>query len=122
MDVEPDYQADDRQQLLVLDATGGSASIDVGSHAFAWRLPGVIAGVLMAACLYLLARILFERRSIAIAVGGLACRRRDVLRPVADRHERCLRRSVHRRRLYGVRGSLDRLVARAAVRSGWACR
>lgn len=72
MDVEPDYQADDRQQLLVLDASGASASIDVGSHAFAWRLPGMIAGVLMAVCLYLLARILFQRRSIAIAVGGLA--------------------------------------------------
>jgi hypothetical protein len=72
MDVEPEYQADDRQQLLVLDAAGATASIDVGSHAFAWRLPGVIAGVLMAACLYLLARILFARRSVAIAVGGLA--------------------------------------------------
>jgi hypothetical protein len=35
-------------------------------------LPGVIAGVLMAACLYLLTRILFQRRSVAIAVGGLA--------------------------------------------------
>ncbi len=72
MDVESEYQADDRQQLLVLDGSGASAAIDVGSHAFAWRLPGVIAGVLMAVCLYLLARILFERRSIAIAVGGLA--------------------------------------------------
>ena len=66
------YQADDRQELLVFDASGATASIDVGSHAFAWRLPGVIAGVLMAACLYLLARILFHRRSIAIAAGGLA--------------------------------------------------
>ncbi len=72
MDAEPEYQADDRQQLLVLDGSGATASIDVGSHAFAWRLPGVIVGVLMAACLYLLARILFARRSVAIAVGGLA--------------------------------------------------
>ncbi len=72
MDVESEHQADDRQELLVLDASGATASIDVGSHAFAWRLPGVIAGVLMAACLYLLARILFHRRSIAIAAGGLA--------------------------------------------------
>ncbi len=44
---------------------GTTASIDVGSHAFAWRLPGVIAGALMAACLYLLARILFRRRLVA---------------------------------------------------------
>ncbi len=72
MDVEPEYMTDDRQQLLVFDAGGMSASIDVGSHAFAWRLPGVIAGVLMAACLYVLARILFQRRSVALAVGGLS--------------------------------------------------
>jgi hypothetical protein len=71
LDAEPDYMTDDPQELLVFDADGTTASIDTGSHAFAWRLPGVIAGVLMAACLYLLARILFRRRSVAIAVGGL---------------------------------------------------
>jgi hypothetical protein len=69
MDVESDYQTDDREQLLVFGGSGTTASIDVGSHAFAWRLPGVIAGVLMAACLYLLARILFRRRLIAVAAG-----------------------------------------------------
>ncbi len=72
MDAEPEYMTDDRQQLLVFDAGGTAASIDVGSHAFAWRLPGVIAGVLMAACLYILTRILFQRRTVALAVGGLA--------------------------------------------------
>ncbi len=71
MDVEPEFQAEDRQQLLVFDAGGTTAVIDVGSHAFAWRLPGVLAGVLMAACLYLLARILFRRRSVAVAVAAL---------------------------------------------------
>ena len=71
MDVEPEYQSDDRQDLLVFDGDGTVASIDIGSHAFAWRLPGVIAGVLMAACLYVLARILFARRSVAVAVAGL---------------------------------------------------
>ena len=71
MDVEPEYQADDRQQLLVFDGDGTVATIEVGSHAFAWRLPGVLVGVLMAACLYALARILFRRRSVAIAVAGL---------------------------------------------------
>ena len=65
MDVEADYPATDRQQLLVFGADGQAASIEVGSHAFAWRLPGVIASVLMAACLYLLARILFRRRLVA---------------------------------------------------------
>jgi 4-amino-4-deoxy-L-arabinose transferase-like glycosyltransferase len=65
MDVESQYMTDDPEQLLVLGEDGQSASIDVGSHAFAWRLPGVIAGVLMAVCLYLLARILFRRRLVA---------------------------------------------------------
>ena len=39
-DLEPDYPSEDRQQLLVFTSTGASASIDVGSHAFAWRFPG----------------------------------------------------------------------------------
>ena len=72
MDVEPQYQTDDREDLLVFDAGGTVAAIDTGSHAFAWRLPGVLAGVLMAACLYVLARILFARRSVAVAVGAFA--------------------------------------------------
>lgn len=72
VDVEPEYPADDRQQILVFARDGAAASIDVGSHAFAWRLPGVIAGVLMAGCLYVLARILFQRRTVAIAAGALA--------------------------------------------------
>ena len=42
------YPAEDRQQLLVFDGAGESAAIETGSHAFAWRLPGVIAGALMA--------------------------------------------------------------------------
>jgi 4-amino-4-deoxy-L-arabinose transferase-like glycosyltransferase len=72
MDIAPDYPATDRQQLLVFGAEGQTASIDVGSHAFAWRLPGVIAGVLMAACLYLLGRILFRRRLVAGLVAVFA--------------------------------------------------
>jgi 4-amino-4-deoxy-L-arabinose transferase-like glycosyltransferase len=70
MDVEPDYQTDDREQLLVFGSEGQTAAIPVGSHAFAWRLPGVIAGVVMAACIYLLARILFRRRSVAVAAAA----------------------------------------------------
>ncbi|MEX1171901.1 MAG: phospholipid carrier-dependent glycosyltransferase [Chloroflexota bacterium] len=65
MDVEPRYVSEDRQQLVVLGSDGAAASIQIGSHAFAWRLPGVIAGALMAMCLYLLARILFQRRLVA---------------------------------------------------------
>ena len=69
LDVESQYPSDDREELLVFGADGRTASIDTGSHAFAWRLPGVIAGALMAVCLYLLARILFQRRLVAGLVG-----------------------------------------------------
>jgi hypothetical protein len=65
LDVESQYPANDREQLLVFGAAGQVASIGTGSHAFAWRLPGVIAGALMSLCLYLLARILFRRRLVA---------------------------------------------------------
>ena len=67
--IEPDYPADDPQRLLVFDGAGATAAIDIGSHAFAWRLPGVIAGALTAGLLYLLARILFRRRLVAALVG-----------------------------------------------------
>ena len=110
-DFNPDYPSDDRQQLLVFDGAGAQAAIDTGSHAFAWRLPGVIAGALTAALLFLLARILFRRRLVAALVAPVRRLRRDVLRPVADRDERRLRRAVHHRRLYRVRRRLDRLVA-----------
>ena len=70
MDAEPEYVSEDRQQLLVVGEDGTTASVEVGSHAFAWRLPGVIAGVLMGLCLYVLARILFQRRLVAVLVGG----------------------------------------------------
>ena len=68
-DVAPDYPSDDREALLVFDGSGASASIDIGSHAFAWRLPGVIAGAVTAGLLFLLARILFRRRLVAVLTG-----------------------------------------------------
>ena len=68
-DFNPDYPASDRQQIMVFDDAGTMASIDAGSHAFAWRLPGVIAGALTAALIYLLTRILFRRRLVAALVG-----------------------------------------------------
>ena len=48
------------------------------------------------------------RSSRALRAG-----RRDVVRPVADRHERRLRRPLHRRRVHGVRRAVDGLVAGA---------
>jgi hypothetical protein len=68
-DINAEHPSTDRQELLVFDAAGSTASIELGSHAFAWRLPGVIAGALMLVCLYLLARILFRRRLVAGLVG-----------------------------------------------------
>jgi Gpi18-like mannosyltransferase len=71
MDVQADRPADDRQALLALSADGSMVSVDVGSHAFAWRLPGVLMGALMAAALYFLARTLFRRRSVAVLAAAL---------------------------------------------------
>ena len=68
-DFNPDYPSEDRQQLLLFDGAGGTAAVEAGSHAFAWRLPGVIAGALTAMLLYLLTRILFRRRLVAALVG-----------------------------------------------------
>ena len=50
MDAAQMYPTDDRQQILAFDAGGDVASVEVGQHAFAWRVPGVLAGALMAAC------------------------------------------------------------------------
>jgi hypothetical protein len=72
IDVARLYPSADRQQILAFDSAGHEASVEVGKHAFAWRLPGVIAGALMAAFLYLLTRILFRRRTVALLVGLLA--------------------------------------------------
>ena len=69
LDASPDHPSEDRQELLTFAADGGSAAVDVGQHSFAWRMPGVLAGALMAGFLFLLARILFRRRSIAVLVG-----------------------------------------------------
>ena len=71
LDAARPYPTDDRQQILAFDSVGTAASVDIGKHEFAWRLPGVLAGTLMAGFLFVLARILFRRRSIAIFVGIL---------------------------------------------------
>ncbi|MGZ6338793.1 MAG: phospholipid carrier-dependent glycosyltransferase, partial [Candidatus Limnocylindrales bacterium] len=68
-DATQQYPTADREQLLVFSAEGQAATVDIGSHAFAWRLPGVLAGSLMAGFLYLLARLLFRRRSVGVLVA-----------------------------------------------------
>ncbi|HET9852160.1 MAG TPA: phospholipid carrier-dependent glycosyltransferase [Candidatus Limnocylindrales bacterium] len=69
LDENQQYPSTDREQLLALDAGGRIASVPIGRHAFAWRLPGVVAGVLMAVLLYVLARLLFRRRTVAVILG-----------------------------------------------------
>jgi hypothetical protein len=69
IDEQPDRPSADRQEVVALAGDGMVAVIDAGSHAFAWRLPGVIAGALMGAFLYLLARVLFRRRLVALLVA-----------------------------------------------------
>ncbi len=72
VDVAQAYPSTDRQQILAFADDGQVASVEIGKHAFAWRLPGVIAGALMAGLVYLLARILFRRREVGVFVGIFA--------------------------------------------------
>jgi hypothetical protein len=47
------------------------ARVGIDGNAFGWRLPGMLLGALMAGLLYLLARVLFARRSVALVAGVL---------------------------------------------------
>ncbi|HEX7496841.1 MAG TPA: phospholipid carrier-dependent glycosyltransferase, partial [Candidatus Limnocylindrales bacterium] len=62
----------DREALLAFASDGSTASVDVGQFAFSWRIVGVFFGTLMAVCLYLLARILFRRRSVGLLVAAFS--------------------------------------------------
>ena len=72
IDADGDQPSSDREQILAASATGSLGVVDVGNHAFAWRLPGVLAGALMAGLLFLLVRLLFRRRDIALLASILA--------------------------------------------------
>lgn len=72
MDLQPERPGDDRTALITVAEDGRTATVGVGGNAFAWRLPGVLAGALTAALLFLLARILFRRRAVALVVAFLA--------------------------------------------------
>jgi hypothetical protein len=69
LDSAPMTPDSDREQLLAVAADGSLATVDVGQFAFSWRIMGVLFGALMAACLYLLVRLLFKRRSVALLVA-----------------------------------------------------
>ena len=72
LDHNPDYPTANRGQLLTFASDGETGTLDIGDYPFAWRLPGVIMGVLTVAFLFLLTRILFRRREIAVLVGLFA--------------------------------------------------
>ena len=65
------YPSSDRQQLVALAQDGRMAEVPTGRNAFAWRVPGVLAGVAMGALLYLLTRLLVRRREVALLVAFL---------------------------------------------------
>jgi 4-amino-4-deoxy-L-arabinose transferase-like glycosyltransferase len=69
LDVQPDTPSFDRQQALTFSASGTVVYVDTGSHAWAWRLPGLVAGTLTAGLMYLLARMLFRRRMVGILLA-----------------------------------------------------
>ncbi len=72
LDHNADYPSANRDALLVFDSAGEAASLDVGHYPFAWRLPGVILGALTVGLLFLLTRILFRRREVAVLAGLFA--------------------------------------------------
>lgn len=69
VDAQPNTPTLDRQRALAFSDSGIYLSIDTGSHAWAWRLPGLVAGTLTAVLMYLLARLLFRRRSVAVLLA-----------------------------------------------------
>jgi len=71
LDVQPERPSEDRDDLLAINAGGQVATVDVGNNQFAFRFPGVLLGALTAVCIYLLARFLFRRRSVALIVSVL---------------------------------------------------
>jgi Gpi18-like mannosyltransferase len=71
LDVNQPYPTQDRQQAVALSATGQLATVDVGSHAFAWRFVGVLLGALTVVLIFILARLLFRRRGVALIAAFL---------------------------------------------------
>ena len=70
-DTQPEFPDQDRGDLLAIAADGSLTRVGIDGNAFGWRLPGMLMGALMAGLLYLLARILFARRSVAVLAAVL---------------------------------------------------
>ena len=72
LDSSPQMPDVNHEALLAFAPDGSMASVDVGQFAFSWRLVGVLFGTLMAVCMYLLARILFRRRSVGLLLAAFS--------------------------------------------------
>ena len=72
----------------------------------------------MALFLYVLARLLFRRRSVAVLLGADRARGRDAVRPEPDRDERFVRRSRDHRRLHDLRRAVAPTGGHAAPLAG----
>jgi hypothetical protein len=70
LDSSPQMPDVNHAALLAFAPDGSMASVDVGQFAFSWRLAGVLFGTLMAVGMYLLARILFRRRTVGLLVAA----------------------------------------------------
>ena len=70
-DTQPERPTLDRGQLLALADDGGLESVGIAQNGFGWRFPGVLLGALGAGLIYLLARVLFARRSVAVIAAVL---------------------------------------------------
>ena len=71
VDAQPNDPGSDRERVIAFSGAGTYSSIDAGSNAFAWRLPAVLAGALLAGLLFLLAMVLFRRRSVGLIFAAL---------------------------------------------------
>ncbi|CAN5189475.1 hypothetical protein BH23CHL9_BH23CHL9_01770 [soil metagenome] len=73
-DIASTAQGDDHGRMLVstaaADGSGELVRVDAGSNAFAWRLSGVVFGVILVALVYLLAATMFSRRRIAVLAAA----------------------------------------------------
>ena len=69
LDHNEDYPTLNRGAILAFAEDGATASVDISHYHFAWRLPGVIAGALTIGIVFLLARVLFRRREVAVLAG-----------------------------------------------------
>jgi Dolichyl-phosphate-mannose-protein mannosyltransferase/C-terminal four TMM region of protein-O-mannosyltransferase len=72
LDSSPQLPGTNREQVLAFSSDGSMATVDVGQFAFSWRIVGVLFGALLAACLYLLVRILFKRRTVGLLVAAFS--------------------------------------------------